>query len=131
MNFEESSKSYRTTFGFYPTNKNDASEWNIYCNATQRAEFWLKTKNVHSGNVRFMMHDIYKYAWTESASLYDYARTVRNLNKLLPSSEACHSYIMTIIFSLISDDSKIRYANRNVNSKKRQRVDTEEKKTLE
>jgi hypothetical protein len=70
-----------------------------------------------------MFHDVYKYAWTESGSLFDYSQTIRGLHKLLPSSEACHSYIMTIIMSIVSDDSKIRYANRKA-TKKRQRVES-------
>ena len=123
MNFEELSKSYRTTFGFYPTSKDDSSEWSIYCRAVERADAFLHVRGINSGNLRALMSEVYKYAWQESGTLYDYAKYTKGLQKLLPTPEATHCYIMTIVLSLVSNDAKIRHENKKlaISSKKRQR----------
>jgi hypothetical protein len=125
MDFVASARSYRTAFGFYPTTKDDSAEFLMYSKVVERTNDWMRKDRVHSGNVRHMMHEVYKFAWRESAALSDYAGQVSALRRLLPTIEACHSYITTVVFSLISEESRKNYEMR---SKKRARTEDSEDK---
>lgn len=145
-----SDRSYRDALGFYPTSSaDDGSEMDIFIRIKERAHAFLSSREVHSGNARVRMHDFYIFAREETPLVFAYARASPGLARLLPTEEAVHSYIYSILFALVADDSrryeeskkneagvglghKQFYANKkggkiNANPHKRQRKDDADK----
>jgi hypothetical protein len=103
-----SDRSYRDALGFYPTsNTDDGSEMDIFIRIKERAHAFLTSREIHSGNARVRMHDLYVFAWEETPQVFAYARASPGLARLFPSSEAVHSYIYSILFALVAEDSRL------------------------
>jgi hypothetical protein len=101
-----SDRSYRDALGFYPTSNGDGCEMDIFIRIKERAFSFLKSRDIHSGNARVRMQDLYGFVWEETPQVFAYARSSPALARLLPSNEAAHSYIYSILFSLIAEDSR-------------------------
>jgi hypothetical protein len=104
-----SERAFRESFGFYPTSKDDAAEWEVFCLVRDRAEGFLRFRDLHSGNARDRFHEMFSFSWEEARCLFDFARARPALSRLLPSMEACHAYVMAITLAAISEDDKKRY----------------------
>ena len=98
---------YRQTFGFFPTEKDNAAEIIVFQKVRERAASWIHHVKFHSGNAKNRHHDMYMYCFGESRLLFDYALRRREVQKLLPSVEACHSFIYTVLLGMISENEKI------------------------
>ena len=114
-----SERHYKHCLGFFPTAKNDETELKVYSRIKERCKEWISSKEIHSGNIRSRFHDIFTFAKYEAQLLFDHAISKPGLNNLLSSFEACHSYITSIIFSVVSEDSAAHHLDLKI---KRQKI---------
>lgn len=104
MTVSSGSRHFKKALGFFPTEKNARAEMDVYQKLHKRTMDWLKKEYIHSGNVKDYFHDIHFFAAKEAEELYGYALEIKDLEKLLPTKEACNTYIMSVIFGLISEE---------------------------
>lgn len=104
MTVSSGSRHFKKALGFFPTEKNARAEMDVYQKLHKRTIEWLKSEYIHSGNVKDYFHDIHFFAAKEAEELYGYALEIKDLEKLLPTKEACNTYIMSVIFGLISEE---------------------------
>ena len=102
-----SERHYKHSFGFFPTNKNEEDEGIAYTKIKERCKDWLRSQELHSGNIRGRFHEIYMFAKTEAQIFFDHAQKKPALNFLFSTFEACHAYITSVIFCIISEDSAV------------------------
>jgi hypothetical protein len=114
-----SERHYKHCLGFFPTAKNDEAELKVYSRIKERCKEWILSKELHSGNIRSRFHDIFMFAKYEGQLLFDHALAKPLLNNLFSTFEACHTYITTVIFSLISEDSMAHHIDLKI---KRQKI---------
>jgi hypothetical protein len=96
---------YFEMFGFFPTSKESARERDILNLAENKVDAWLKTSELHAGNARWRYHDIGVFAQDEAKQMFADTSTDEELKKLLPTTEACETFIKAIIFAKISDNN--------------------------
>lgn len=108
MNPSSSARHFRDALGFFPTAapKDAAAEWDVYCRVHERTVGWLRSHGLNSSVARGCMHELCRFAWEESRPLFEHARGNGALVRLLPSPEACHSFVLAIALSLVSEEAK-------------------------
>lgn len=94
---------YFDMFGFFPTSKESSREREILHLAENKIETWLKTSELHAGNARWRYHDIGIFAEDEAKTMFEDTSKDEELKKLLPSIEACETFIKAVIFGKISE----------------------------
>lgn len=104
LNTSSGSRHFKKALGWFPTAKNDRAEMEVYKKVHARSMEWLKKEYIHSGNVKDYFHDMHVFSQLEAEALYDYASSIKDLEKLLPTKEACNTYVMSVILALISEE---------------------------
>jgi hypothetical protein len=102
----ESSRAYRTALGFYPTAK-DQAEFSIFNNCHERVVGFLRTKGIHAGNARSHHHEMAQFSFDESHALFEYARAYPQFYTLLPTIQACQSFIFTVLIATIAEQDRL------------------------
>jgi hypothetical protein len=109
----EASKAFRTALGFYPTSK-DAEEMSIFTSVYERSKLFAYTRGLHAGNARSCYHDMAQFSFDESHALFEYAKTYPQFFSLLPTIQACQSFILSVLLaSIAEDDAKIQRIKRS------------------
>jgi hypothetical protein len=97
---------YFEMFGFFPTSKESQREREILILAENKIEAWLASSELHAGNARWRYHDIGVFAEDEAKHMFEDTSKDEELKKLLPTIEACETFIKAVIFAKISENNQ-------------------------
>ena len=119
---KRASKAMRNALGFYPTNRDSSSEWKVFKTLSKRVSDFLKEKKIFGGNAREFLPKIASFVVDESIELWSYVNLdpsrKRDLEKLLPSRDACEAYVYATLYSCMGAYDKYSTEQREQKSKR-------------
>ena len=102
MQAKRASSDMRSLMGFYPTNKGNASEWNVFVRLVDNVIRFLKKEGIFGGNIRGdNLTKIADFSSDESHKIWSFARENNLLKNLYPTRQSVDAHVFATMYTVM------------------------------